>query len=249
MKLWFALSQWFFTLLLKKWTPPASMAYFSHLRGCRISGSSWMDSADINKHRTLSWSNITGLWYRNQGPYEGQADWDGVSVRLKMTALKQCLFFMGMGMPGCDDVLGCCGCTVSLLPGQWLMHDYGPQGNPRSSTTFGGERCYKVSPSHTHKQDTITDTQCGCPFVWFIGDVVANVASVSFRGSGRLQIFPSQQEVQIWKKENKGSREASLFQKEAGHQKEQSNSWQMRTVCSTKGPPPDIHEGQEYYPI
>lgn len=56
---------------------------------------------------------------------------------------------------------------------------------------------YKVSPSHTHKQDTITETQCGCPFVWFIGDVVANVASVSFRGSGRLQIFPSQQEVQI----------------------------------------------------
>lgn len=59
--------------------------------------------------------------------------------------------------------------------------------------------CYKVSPSHTHKQDTITDTQCGCPFVWFMGDVVANVASVSFRGSGKLQIFPSQQEVQtLW---------------------------------------------------
>lgn len=68
---------------------------------------------------------------------------------------------------------------------------------PQSSPTLGREGYYKVSPSHTHKQDTITDTQCGCPFVWFIGDVVANVASVSFRGSGRLQIFPSQQEVQI----------------------------------------------------
>lgn len=32
----------------KKRTPPASMAYFSHLRGCRISGSPWMDSADID---------------------------------------------------------------------------------------------------------------------------------------------------------------------------------------------------------
>ena len=52
----------------------------------------------------------------------------------------------------------------------------------------------------TPKQDTITDMQCGCPFVWFMGDVVANVASVSFRGSGKLQIFPSQQEVQTWKK-------------------------------------------------
>lgn len=32
-----------------------------------------------------------------------------------------------------------------------------------------------------------------------MGDVVANVASVSFRGSGKLQIFPSQQEVQtLW---------------------------------------------------
>lgn len=90
----------------------------------------------------------------------------------------------------------------------WL---WWPQGTPQSSTTFGGEGCYKVSPSHTHRQDTITDIQCGCQFVWFIGDVVAKVASVSFRGSGRLQIFPSQQEVQIWKKENKGWGEASLF--------------------------------------
>lgn len=84
-----------------------------------------------------------------------------------------------------------------------FMHDYGSQWNPQSSSTFGRDGCYKVSPSHTHKQDTITDIQCGGPFVWFIGDVMANVASVSFRGRGRLQIFPSQQEVQIWKEERK----------------------------------------------
>lgn len=76
--------------------------------------------------------------------------------------------------------------------------------------------CYKVSPSHTHKQDTITDTQCGCPFVWFMGDVVANVASVSFRGSGKLQIFPSQQEVQTWKEEKERWWEAGRSWKEAG---------------------------------
>lgn len=63
--------------------------------------------------------------------------------------------------------------------------------------------CYNESPNHTHKQDTITDTQCERPFVWFMGDVVANVASVSFRGSGKLQMFPSQQEVQTWKKGKK----------------------------------------------
>lgn len=79
------------------------------------------------------------------------------------------------------------------------MHDCGPSRYPRVATTHVPLSCYKVSPSHTHKQDTITDTQCGCPFVWFMGDVVANVASVSFRGSGKLQIFPSQQEVQtLW---------------------------------------------------
>lgn len=101
---------------------------------------------------------------------------------------------------GCDDVWG--GGVLWLRCGHYcqandFMHDYGSWWNPQSSSTFGREGCYKVSPSHTHKQDTITDTQRGCPFVWFIGDVMANVASVSFQGSGRLQIFPSQQEVQI----------------------------------------------------
>lgn len=96
---------------------------------------------------------------------------------------------------------GRCGCILSRLPGDDSCMTAGHRETHRAM--LGGEGCYKVSPSHTHKQDTITDTQCGCPFVWFIGDVVANVASVSLRGSGRLQIFPSQQEVQIWKKVRK----------------------------------------------
>lgn len=97
--------------------------------------------------------------------------------------------------------------------------------------------CYKVSPSHIHKQDTITDTQCGCPFVWFMGDVVAKVASVSFRGSGKLQIFPSQQEVQTWKEEKEGWWEAGRSWKEAGIL-EGTISFTMRLrwewSCSTK---------------
>lgn len=75
-------------------------------------------------------------------------------------------------------------------------HHY-PHGSLLHVVTWS---CYNVSPNHTHKQDTISDMQCGCPLVWLMGDVVANVASVSFRGSGKLQIFPSQQEVQTWKK-------------------------------------------------
>lgn len=161
----------------------------------------WMKNlSETSITRTLSLSKITGLRYRKWGLYWGQADLDGVSVRLEMRALKQCLFFMVMAMPGCDDVRGAelhYVTTARPMTHAWL---WWPQGTPQSWTTFGGEGCYKVSPSHTHKQDTITDIQCGCQFVWFIGDVVANVASVSFRGSGRLQIFPSQQEVQIWKK-------------------------------------------------
>lgn len=41
---------------------------------------------DIHKRRTLSWSEITGLWCKNQVLYWGQADSDGVVVRLEMTA-------------------------------------------------------------------------------------------------------------------------------------------------------------------
>lgn len=74
---------------------------------------------------------------------------------------------------------------------------HNPRGSLLDVVTWS---CYHVSPNHTHKQDTSSDTQCGCPLVWLMGDVVANVASVSFRGSGKLQIFPSQQEVQTWKK-------------------------------------------------
>lgn len=124
---------------------------------------------------------------------------------------------------------GRCGCILSLLPGDDSCMTAGHRETHRAM--LGEEGCYKVSPSHTHKQDTITDTQCGCPFVWFIGDVVANVASVSLRGSGRLQIFPSQQEVQIWKKVRKQRvSRARLSQKEAGHQKERYTSWQMRSL-------------------
>lgn len=79
------------------------------------------------------------------------------------------------------------------------MHDWAVKIPTDCYHTSVPLSCYKVSPSHTHKQDTITDMQCGCPLVWFMGDFVANVASVSFRGSGKLQIFPSQQEVQtLW---------------------------------------------------
>lgn len=90
--------------------------------------------------------------------------------------------------------------NVELLSGRWFMHDFGPLLSCGSVLHTVPWSSYKVSPNHTHKQDTITDMQCGCPLVWFMGDVVANVASVSFRGSGKLQIFPSQQEVQTWKK-------------------------------------------------
>lgn len=74
---------------------------------------------DINKRRALSWSKITDPWGKNQGPYRGQADSGGVVVRLEMTAQlgrEQCLLFIGMVMAGRDDVWGCCGCIVSLLP-------------------------------------------------------------------------------------------------------------------------------------
>ena len=77
------------------------------------------------------------------------------------------------------------------------MDPRSPHGSLRHMAPLS---CYNVSPNHTHKQDTITDMQPRCPFVWFMGDVVVNVASLSFRGSGKLQIFPSQQEVQTWKK-------------------------------------------------
>lgn len=93
----------------------------------------------------------------------GQADLDGVLIRMEMTALKQRLFFMTMRMPGSDDVRGamvafCHYCQADdscMTAGHGDIH----------RAMFGGEGCYKVSPSHTHKQDTITDTQRGCPFV------------------------------------------------------------------------------------
>lgn len=102
--------------------------------------------------------------------------------------------------------------------------------------------CYNVSPNHIHKQDTITDMKCGCPFVWFMGDVVANVASVSFRGSGKLQMFPSQQEVQTWKKgrETEGWWEAGRFWKEVRIFRRNGlphSQTETRTTCSTKEAP------------
>lgn len=92
------------------------------------------------------------------------------------------------------------GSHVWLLSGQRLMHNmdhWEPLGLWPHMAPFS---CYDVIANNTHRQVTISGTQCGRPFVWFMGDVVANVASVSFRGSGKLQIFPSQQEVQTWKK-------------------------------------------------
>lgn len=91
------------------------------------------------------------------------------------------------------------GSRAWLLSGQWLMHDmdhWEPLGLWPHMVPFS---CYDKIANNTHRQVTITGTQCGRPSVWFMGDVVANVASVSFRGSGKLQIFPSQQEVQtLW---------------------------------------------------
>lgn len=80
-----------------------------------------------------------------------------------MTALKQRSFFMAMRMPGSDDVRG----TVVAFCRYYQADDScmtAGHGDTHRAT-FGGGGCYKVSPSHTHKQDTITDTQRGCPFV------------------------------------------------------------------------------------
>lgn len=88
MQVWLQWNQWFFTLFLKRMTISCIHSLF--LRGPRTSCSSRMDSEagtpDIHKRRTLSWSEITGLWCKNQVLYWGQADSDGVVVRLEMTA-------------------------------------------------------------------------------------------------------------------------------------------------------------------
>lgn len=118
-----------------------------------------------------------------------------------MTTRKQCLFLMVSGNAWLCNICWVSWfhtCNYCQAHDSCMTMDHGdPQGLLLYTVPLS---CYSVSPNHTHKQDTITDTQCGCPFVWFMGDVVANVASVSFRGSGKLQIFPSQQEVQTWKK-------------------------------------------------
>lgn len=129
------------------------------------------------------------------------AGWLWGSLGLEMTTLKQCLFLMvsGNAWPWRHPwvlwfhTYNYCQANDSCMS----MDHQNPHGSLLHIMSLS---CYNVSPNHTHKQDTITDTQCGRPFVWFMGDVVANVASVSFRGSGKLQIFPSQQEVQTWKK-------------------------------------------------
>lgn len=88
MQVWLQWNQWFFTLFLRRMNISCIHSLF--FRGPRTSCSSGMDAEagtpDINKSRGLSWSEITGSWCKNQGPYRGQADSGGVVVRLEMTA-------------------------------------------------------------------------------------------------------------------------------------------------------------------
>lgn len=148
------------------------------------------------------------------------AGWLWWGLGLEMTTLTQRLFLMVNGDAWLWRhlwVLWFPMCNYCQANDSCMTMDH---GDPHGLLLYMASlSCYNVSPNHTHKQDTITDMQCGCPFVWFMGDVVANVASVSFRGSGKLQIFPSQQEVQTWKKgrETEGWWEASRSWKEAGN--------------------------------
>lgn len=128
------------------------------------------------------------------------AGWLWWGLGLEMTTLTQRLFLMVNGDAWLWRhlwVLWFPMCNYCQANDSCMTMDH---GDPHGLLLYMASlSCYNVSPNHTHKQDTITDMQCGCPFVWFMGDVVANVASVSFRGSGKLQIFPSQQEVQtLW---------------------------------------------------
>lgn len=178
----------------------------------------------------------------NSGSVLG-AGWLWWGLGLERTTLKQCLFLT-------------VGRNAWLWRHLWVswfhMYNYCQANNSCMIMDHGDPQglllytapwsCYNVSPNHTHKQDTITDMQCGCPFVWFMGDVVANVASVSFRGSGKLQIFPSQQEVQTWKKgrETEGWWEAGRSWKEArifGRNGLPHSKTEMTIICSTKEVP------------
>lgn len=139
------------------------------------------------KTKAVAWNSesvLEAVWFR--------------CLELEMTSVKHHLFPQGKWwcLVASSNVVVS---NVELLSGWWLMHDCWPLLSHGSILQRVPWSSYKVSPNHTHKQDTITDMQRGCPFVWFMGDVVANVASVSLRGSGKLQIFPSQQEVQtLW---------------------------------------------------
>ena len=167
-----------------------------HLRGsqdfCGSCMYSKLRAPDLSKRKTIFWRENKCLWHRIQGLFGGRLLWWG----LEMTTLKQCLFLVVSRSAWLWRHPECCVFTYVTIvrprPHAWLW----TLKAPRDCYYRVSLSCYNVSPNHTHRQDTITDMQCGCPFVWFMGDVVANVASVSFRGSGKLQIFPSQQEVQ-----------------------------------------------------
>lgn len=85
----------------------------------------------LNECRTLFWSENTDLWYRTQGLYWGQADFDGVLVRPEMTTLKQCWFLMVMWYLACwhPGVLEPLLCNYCQANGSCMTMDHGdPHG-------------------------------------------------------------------------------------------------------------------------
>lgn len=95
------LSQWFFTLFLKRTIPPASIAYSSEGPG-PPAAHAWILKQEpqtlINAELFLGVkSQVCSIEIRVCIYWGGQADCDGVVARLEMTAWKQCLFFMVNG--------------------------------------------------------------------------------------------------------------------------------------------------------
>lgn len=68
----------------------------------------------------------------------------------------------------------------------------------RPATRGSVTQCCDINPSQRHA--VVSRTGCDSRCVLLRGERVVNMASVVFRGRGRLQMLPSQQEVQIWKK-------------------------------------------------